>query len=81
MTGENRGLTLVARALKELPDEERMLYRARYFADEEPAKTCTRLGITSERYEELLRAMMRSLRGMTSGVTRSSNGQVLRGST
>ncbi len=80
MASENRGLTLAARALSELPDEERALYRARYFAEEDQEKTCSRLGITAERYDELFKAMMRSLRRMTSNVARPADRQGLRGS-
>lgn len=64
MSGMNQGVSVAVRALDELPEEQRAVYRARYVADEAREATCQRLGIEPERYDQLLREVLRSLRNM-----------------
>ena len=58
------------RALDELPEEQRVVYRARYVAEETREDTCARLGMAPERYDELLKQTMVSLRRMIAGAPR-----------
>lgn len=64
MSSMNQGVSVAVRALDELPEEQRAVYRARYVADEAREATCQRLGIEPEHYDQLLRDVMRSLRRM-----------------
>lgn len=74
MSGNNQGVSVAVRALEELPEEQRAVYRARYVVDEAREATCLRLGIEPERYDQLLREVMRSLRRMVA----SAPGQLAR---
>lgn len=62
----SKGLAVVVRALDELPEAQREVYRARYVQEEEREITCARLGLAPARYDEILRDVMRSLRRMIS---------------
>jgi len=66
MTSLNQGVSVAVRALDELPEEQRAVYRARYVADEAREATCARLGIAPEHYDQVLADTMRSLRRMSS---------------
>lgn len=66
----NHGLSIAVRALDELPEEQQAVYRARYVADESRELTCCRLGIAPDRYDQLLKETMRSLRGMVAATPR-----------
>jgi len=69
MSSLNVGMSVAVRALDELPAEQQAVYRARYVADEARELTCIRLGIAPERYDQLLKDTMRSLRTMVAAST------------
>lgn len=71
MSSINIGMSVAVRALDELPPEQQAVYRARYVADETRELTCARLGMAPERYDDVLRETLRSLRRMVSVSTRS----------
>lgn len=66
MSSINQGMSVAVRALDELPEEQRAVYRARYMDDEAREVTCRRLEMAPERYDQLLEDIMRSLRRMVS---------------
>lgn len=71
MSSINVGMSVAVRALKELPAEQQAVYRARYVADETRERTCARLGIAPERYDDVLQQIWRSLRRMAAVSARS----------
>ena len=71
MSSNNLGMSVAVRALEELPAEQQAVYRARYVADETREMTCARLGMAPERYDDLLKDTLRSLRRMVAASTRS----------
>lgn len=70
MSSINQGLSIAVRALDELPAEQQAVYRARYVTDESRELTCRRLGIAPDRYDEILKETMRSLRRMVAATPR-----------
>lgn len=66
MSSINQGISVVVRALDELPEEQRELYSARYMSDETREVTCQRLGMEPAHYDQLLAETLRSLRRMVS---------------
>ncbi|MFC5511048.1 hypothetical protein ACFPOU_07905 [Massilia jejuensis] len=71
MSSINVGMSVAVRALEELPAEQQAVYRARYVADETRELTCARLGMAPERYDDVLKETLRSLRRMVSATTRT----------
>lgn len=71
MSSNNVGMSVAVRALEELPAEQQAVYRARYVADETRELTCARLGMAPERYDDVLKETLRSLRRMVAASTRS----------
>lgn len=72
MSSINQGVSVAVRALDELPEDQRAVYRARYVADEPREATCQRLGIAPERYDQLLNDTLRSLRRMVATASRNT---------
>lgn len=70
MSSINHGASVAVRALDELPEDQRAVYKARYVTDEEREATCLRLGISPERYDQLLKETLRSLRKMVTTAPR-----------
>lgn len=70
MSDINKGLSVAVRAMDELPDEQKAVFRARYVAEEARDVTCNRLGIAPERYDQLLKDTLRSLRMMVAATPR-----------
>ena len=74
MSSNNVGMSVAVRALEELPAEQQAVYRARYVADETRELTCARLGMAPERYDDVLKETLRSLRRMVAVSARSMAG-------
>jgi len=70
MCSINQGLSIAVRALDELPADQQEVYKARYVAEESRELTCRRLGIAPDRYDQLLKDTLRSLRGMVAATPR-----------
>lgn len=70
MSSINVGMSVAVRALDELPSEQQAVYRARYVAEESRELTCARLNMAPERYDDVLKQTMRSLRKMVGASTR-----------
>ena len=70
MSDINKALSVAVRAMDELPDEQKAVFRARYVAEEARDVTCNRLGIAPERYDQLLKDTLRSLRLMVAATPR-----------
>jgi DNA-directed RNA polymerase specialized sigma24 family protein len=70
MSSINQGLSVAVRALDELPEEQKAVYRARYVAEESRELTCSRLGIAPDHYDQLLKETLRSLRRMVAATPR-----------
>lgn len=64
MSSINVGMSVAVRALDELTGDQQAIYKARYVAEESREITCVRLGIEPERYDRLLKEILRSLRTM-----------------
>jgi len=64
MSSNNQGASVAVRALEELPEEQREVFSARYMADETREATCKRLSMQPERYDELVKQIVRNLRRM-----------------
>jgi DNA-directed RNA polymerase specialized sigma24 family protein len=69
MSRNNEGVSVVVRALDELPEDQRAIYSARYVQDEPREATCVRLGIEPARYDELLETILRNMRRMVTPVS------------
>lgn len=66
--------SVLVRALTELPEDERAIYRARYISEEERATTCQRLGIGEATYDQRLKGALRSLRRMVGETVPATQG-------
>lgn len=68
MSNSDLAMSRLVAAVEALEQAQRQVYQARYVQNEEADDTCRRLGITHDRYEQLLKDARTVLRrGMMAG--------------